>query len=282
MSITDMKLYKIRFIVVLYESEIKESVTINSLLKSKVFFENCELCIWNNGPHLLLSNDVVELEAKGFSVSIFQTIENISLSVIYNKFIEQMKACAYVFLDDDSYLNDNYLNDILSYFSDGKILIPIITNKGVQYSPFIRNKKIKIGITSGILIPQPVVSRMMDYYDAFFDEKFKFYGVDTSLFYRIDQLKLPSFNIKGFEHELSVLDETETLDKKKWRAKEYTISETLMLKYYYNECYLLKILRLLARFILAIKNLMLLKPNARSPILMLKTFFLKNKKVKTL
>ncbi|MEI4996595.1 hypothetical protein [Aeromonas caviae] len=282
MSITDMKLYKIRFIVVLYESEIKESVTINSLLKSKVFFENCELCIWNNGPHLLLSNDVVELEAKGFSVSIFQTIENISLSVIYNKFIEQMKACAYVFLDDDSYLNDNYLNDILSYFSDGKILIPIITNKGVQYSPFIRNKKIKIGITSGILIPQPVVSRMMDYYDAFFDEKFKFYGVDTSLFYRIDQLKLPSFNIKGFEHELSVLDETETLDKKKWRAKEYTISETLMLKYYYNECYSFKILRLLARFILAIKNLMLLKPNARSRILMLKTFFLKNKKVKTL
>jgi hypothetical protein len=282
MSITDMKLYKIRFIVVLYESEIKESVTINSLLKSKVFFENCELCIWNNGPHLLLSNDVVELEAKGFSVSIIQTIENISLSVIYNKFIEQMKACAYVFLDDDSYLNDNYLNDILSYFSNGNILIPVITNKGSQYSPFIRNKKIKIGITSGILIPQPVVSRMMDYYDAFFDEKFKFYGVDTSLFYRIYQLKLPSFNIKGFEHELSVLDETETLDKKKWRAKEYTISETLMLKYYYNECYPFKILRLLARFILAIKNLMLLKPNARSPILMLKTFFLKNKKVKTL
>jgi hypothetical protein len=235
---------KVSFLVLLYNKEIQKSNTLLSLLCSSLIFNDCKLVIWNNGPCNLNSVNIDEFVKLGFDVDIIETIDNISLSRIYNSFIDRCPSHKYVILDDDSLLNHEYLVDVMQA-NDDFLSIPIIKSNGKYVSPLLngqvidnRNEVINevYSIGSGIVLGSKFVKLILDSYRDVFDERFYFYGVDTSFFCRVNDTSLQGKVriISEFEHSLSRLDNTESKSKSDFRRKERAYDLALQLRYYYT------------------------------------------------
>lgn len=230
-------------LVVLYDCEIFESNTINSIRNFK--YKNTKLIIWNNGPKFLNEYNPGDFIGCGLDVEIKETIYNESLAVIYNDFILNNHSDRYIILDHDSKISFPYINEALK-INKYNFGIPHIYSLGKPRSPIVnktpllckdaelkRNDEI-VGIGSGIIIGSEVVEKIKSVYGNVFDERFYLYGVDTTFFKRINNV-LPNDYIKiinGFEHSLSRLElESEVLTK--FRKKERSYDKGLTLRYYY-------------------------------------------------
>jgi hypothetical protein len=237
--------YNAAFLVVLYNCEIQNSDTLNTLIKRH--YENTLLVIWNNGPYRLndTDTDISILSKCGLKILIKETIGNESLSGIYNQFIHEHKAGKYIILDHDSKVSLPYLYDT-EMLEEDKLGIPLIYSLGKSQSPTINggplpSKSYEIkpsdmvkGIGSGIVIGANIVKYFDDKFEgSVFDERFYLYGVDTSFFYRYHQL-FGSEHIQivhGFEHSLSkLIDEPD--DIKSFRKLERTYDKALSLRFY--------------------------------------------------
>jgi hypothetical protein len=232
------------FLVLIYNKKICESKTLNSLLESNVKFNNCDLVIWNNGPKHLKDKELLMFEEKGFSCQLVETIENIALSKIYNQFIEKSEACKYVILDDDSVLNDGYLNCAIES-KDDQIIVPPIIVDGRITGPLINNKiydssynygemHTVVAIGSGLILGKDIFKLISSRYNDIFDENFYFYGVDSSFFHRINKLNLAS-NVEicdSIDHSLSRLQE-ESEEIKSFRRKERSYDLGLQIRNYF-------------------------------------------------
>ena len=99
---------RINFCIVLYNKDISESKAISDLKNhfEKNDFLGC-IVIFNNGPNSVMTpkEDYIKLN---------QILINGSLSKIYNKFISEYPADLYVFLDDDTSVTKNYLDELNS------------------------------------------------------------------------------------------------------------------------------------------------------------------------
>lgn len=274
--------FRTTVLVVLYNKEISDSMTLNAILESGLNYVGNKLIIWNNGPKCLKCAEVNDFLNLGFSVSVRETLDNVALSEIYNAVIDGYDSSYYVILDDDSTLTSDYLAVIKSCDADD-IFIPVISCNGQCYSPQVNGRAYNgsnisydmkvVAITSGMIISKTISSRIKDVYGQVFDENFVFYGVDSTFFDRVYDAGL-SNSIKivpGFEHGLSSF-ENESIDKKKWRAKEYSISETLRLKYYCHDGVVFKLCRLVLRVLKSIVLTVMRDPNARYPFVMIKTY----------
>ena len=102
-------MFETAILILLYNKEIKDSSTINSLACTDYHYPNAKLVIWNNGPAPFKSTDCTKLESLGYAVAVKETLNNKSLAVIYNKFLVENAAERYVLLDDDSELNPAYI-----------------------------------------------------------------------------------------------------------------------------------------------------------------------------
>lgn len=235
--------YKASFLVLLYNKEIQNSNTLNQLLDSKLSFARCQLTIWNNGPKLLMNQAVSNFEKLGFSVSIVETLENRSLAKVYNQFAGSVKSDKYVILDDDSILNDDYLKDVLAAKND-EVCIPIIRmndevkgpriNKKMVLEPSQFTNRVRISaIGSGTVLGSKVAELMEQQEGTVFDEKFFFYGVDTTFFLRLNRLsqEVPFRVISSFSHSLSRY-EKESDKVREFRKKERSCTTALRLRYY--------------------------------------------------
>lgn len=237
-------MFETAILVLLYNKEITESNTINTLMESKAQYPNARLVIWNNGPQQLKSRDCTLLQSLGYDVVLEETLNNESLAVIYNKFISGNRAEKYILLDDDSALNAEYIlassqskpTDISMPLisSEGKVETPHINGK--PYSPeteLTSNSKV-ITIGSGLVIGDDITDILKENYNDVFDERFYLYGVDTTFCLRIFNSKLANrINIiSGFNHSLSRL-EKEDLKTTKFRRLERSYDQGLTLKYYY-------------------------------------------------
>ncbi|MCL1090121.1 hypothetical protein L2744_11045 [Shewanella profunda] len=242
---SDKYSYKCSILVLLYNKGVCESNTLNSLLISKLKFEDCKLVVWNNGPNQIKFENYETLINMGFDISFIETVDNESLAKVYNKFINLFIARRYLILDDDSVLNDIYLKKALES-DQQKLTIPIITNHGITQGPFVdgvvytegKFTKVKhsiVAVGSGLIIGHGVIDLLLNHYGSIFDDRFYLYGVDSTFFKRINNLKL--FNnievIQGFEHSFSRL-EIENPDTIKFRKKERTYDIALT-NIFYNE-----------------------------------------------
>ncbi|MNF34121.1 hypothetical protein D3C76_577470 [compost metagenome] len=230
-------------LVLTYNCEIEESITIRSLLNSKINFSGVELCIWNNGPKKFITNITAleRLKKKGFSTTFKQTINNAPLSWIYNYFIQNFSNDSYVILDHDSELTLEYLSSILEK-KDAFVKMPIILAKGIPQSPCSNGvfsagpytkKEYVTAIGSGIIISKEIAEAVRIKYGNVFDENFALYGVDTSFFIRLNKLALTEKlqSMPGFEHSLSRL-ETESKEVKLFRKVERSYDFGLTLRHY--------------------------------------------------
>ena len=175
---------------------------------------------------------------------LFRSINNTSLSVIYNHFILTQEGDLFAIFDDDSCISQEYLSDILNS-NDLMLGIPLLTSKGKACSPSVNgvlvdrklllNKSDNVyAITSGVVLSRKFVKKIQRYYEKPFDERFYLYGIDTTFFRRVNKLDI-SFEItilNGFKHSLSCdLDEGKEMSK--FRIDENSISEGLYCKYYF-------------------------------------------------
>lgn len=168
----EMRERELLTLVVLYNKQIEESLTIKSIKDnaSKIY-------VWNNGPSEIL----------GSSFEVFNSSKNCSLSYIYNSMVSYCIREGYKYLvifDDDTLVDDCYYNELINDInsfgeyiyvpiseSNEKIISPLNYDFN---SPIIYKKKSIIkkitGIGSGIAVP---VSREIK-----FDNMLSFYGVD--------------------------------------------------------------------------------------------------------
>lgn len=236
-------------LVLLYNKKPLESKTINSLIKHSHNLQNCSITIWNNGPKKIFeTSESKQIQIGDSDVKFIETPNNISLSEIYNRFINDNKSEKYIILDDDSTLTYEYLH-IANTIKTNGALFPIIKCHEEFKSPIVNNttqsitKKISsndniLAIGSGIIISENLISIFKNNYENIFDERFRFYGVDITFCYRLNILrkkyKFTVMIIDGFSHSLSKM-EIENKKMKSFRQKERSYDLSLRLKYYYSK-----------------------------------------------
>jgi hypothetical protein len=186
---------KINFCIILYNKKISESKTIVSLVnyfKKETMLGN--IIVFNNGP------TIVEHEYSEYII-LNQVLVNTSLSKIYNKFISEYSADYYVFLDDDTTLDDEYLNELRLNSED--IIFPKISCNGKEHYPLVNNNKIQ-SITSGLVLSKNFCEELITKNQTVFDERFDLYGIDTAFCYMINNKRMHySISNTTIEHDLS-------------------------------------------------------------------------------
>ncbi|MBE3667212.1 hypothetical protein BOO35_19335 [Vibrio navarrensis] len=231
----------VSILVVLYNKEISDSSTINNLVSSNEDLSRTKLIIWNNGPNKVIDT-TSSLENKFNEVFLVETLENLPLSGIYNAFMKNYISDYYMFLDDDSSVTDSYLS-VINDQSDAGLFVPVLVMNGNVVSPKPDNKggldyipeKIDglVAMGSGLILSRELSDCIIKKYGDCFDNRFYFYGVDTSLFYRIKRLHLENevSIVQGFEHSVSTFKKENT-KVKKFRQLEASYSLGLKLRYY--------------------------------------------------
>lgn len=238
-------MFETAILVLLYNKEIIDSKTIESLASSNTQYRGARLVIWNNGPTILKSRDCTIIERLGYDLYIEETLNNESLAVIYNKFLSRNNAKRYILLDDDSQLSSEYIYSS-SKVKETEIGMPIIRSQNVIHAPIINKQpyssEVKLIVTdkiitigSGIVIGEKIAVKLKEEYGAVFDERFYLYGVDNTFCLRVFQSGLTEKIqiIVGFNHSLSRL-EKEDFDKSKFRRMERSYSTGIELRYYHS------------------------------------------------
>lgn len=225
------------FLVVLYKKRSTESATLNSLFRGASYLEKSDLVIiWNNGP--LPEKSLFEFGVKTFFINF---LENKPLSEIYNKF-SSLNYKNLVILDDDTDLTVEFLDTVKSYRSSRLGLPDIIFNGQTIYpkkfeKPYMLKKSggepFPISISSGMVLPYDLANFLKCEFGQVFDQRFKVYGVDTSFFYRLQQVgSLQSITrLPPLEHKLSKY-ESVSLTQEQIRLRTQDL--TSQIQYYYR------------------------------------------------
>ena len=237
-------------LVILYGKEISESKTLNCLVDVELKNQYTSLEIYSNGPNLIsFSEDLIYgyLKERFNEVTVKQDVGNSSLSVIYNEFLKG-NADRYFIFDDDTTVPSDYLKIIdsdelntpidlqlplvKSVMTDD-IYYPYVDNIVISSEMFLNNNQSVRSIGSGLIIHNNLVSKFIKYNITPFDERFALYGVDFSLFRRIEILKNRGefFNIVVSNFIPHSLSRDESFIPY-WRKKERLIDWVLTTKYY--------------------------------------------------
>ncbi|EPF7512775.1 TPA: hypothetical protein ACRR7A_000145 [Klebsiella quasipneumoniae] len=238
---------KIIVTVILFNKKVIDSVTLSTLSK---FSTNFKLIIINNGPDII-KLDNYKLRDNINPIDLINCIENRPLSFLYNTvFSNYSEADCFIFFDDDTIVPENYF--IFEDSDDEKFdlmipqIIDVITNKvcypivngeiiSTEENKIFNEKDSYISIGSGLVIFKKLVSKVNKKYGSVFDERFALYGVDYSLFRRIDGLKKEGIPVHcklqgNIRHDLSSSQENISA----WRYQERLIDNVLSCKYYSN------------------------------------------------
>ena len=229
-------------LIVLFNKEIFDSKTFHAILNAKESLNNTQIVLWNNGLLAISEYEKNKIKQLAMNIKLHESLSNISLSVIYNRFVSGYKSNKYIIMDDDSEPNKDYFAKVSSSCNSG-LLIPTIEAGGEVTGPIVNGRIAKLGmlsegdkvqaIASGLVISATIVALLKSKYGRVFDEHFYFYGVDTSFFHRFNKLKLGAKVevFKGFNHSLSRL-ETESDEVTLFRVKERSYGLGLELRYY--------------------------------------------------
>ena len=202
-------------VIILYNSDIKSSETIQSLLNTQKKNINLNIIIWNNGPKQLEINECKEFESifnkQNVQISIYENTNNIALSKIYNFFIIKENFDFFSILDQDSILASDFFQNILLN-NTFDIIIPFIYSanwrtkeKSLCYPIYAQSEKLldkatfEMGeiesIASGLTISHKLINYLFQTKTQIFNESYALYAIDTCFF--IDLKKLNNTNFKG-------------------------------------------------------------------------------------
>lgn len=231
---------KVIFLVVLYNKEVSESKTVNSLMDFDV--EDFNLLIFNNGPKeiSLTEQEKLDFSSKGLIVKLVNSTNNKPLAKLYNDFLDDNPGFnKYIILDDDSELTSSYISSL--NHDDYDIEIPKIVSKHdhLVYYPISNGAVITNNgfvsvdgthsIGSGLVINHSLLDVFKNHNMKLFDENFALYGVDVSLFRRMWILSNKGVSIKvksssSLVHSLSRLEGKESDFRRHERVIDFAIS----------------------------------------------------------
>ncbi|MCC3719626.1 hypothetical protein LLQ54_13655 [Rouxiella badensis] len=230
-------------LIVLYNKQVKDAKTINSLLKSNY---QGEIYIFNNGPNSIeLNNDTRKsLEGKFVKVHFEQDVNNRPLSVMYNDILSLKGYDEFYLFDDDTEVPVDFFNLAVC---DADLILPIIRDTAdiESFYPLV-NGHVKttygdlenganvLSVGSGLKLSSSLLDKFHKHNMKPFDERFSLYGVDFSLFRRINILnsmgETVSITVRGvLNHSLSRIESKPS----KWRETE-RLSDQILTKIHYS------------------------------------------------
>nr|WP_314420589.1 glycosyl transferase [uncultured Erwinia sp.] len=235
---------KIILLVVIYNKEIQESETINSLLSSEI--HNIKIIIHNNGPKEIFVDDALrdKFINNDWDFELINSLSNKPLSIIYNEFINSNKGFdIYSFLDDDTKISHEYVNQLMHQDSD--VELPKIFSKidSKQYYPLVNGEVYNsygiitngnvFSIGSGLTVSQGLISKFRKNNTKLFDEHYALYGVDFSFFRRVILLRKKGevFSITSNSLLMHSLSKVEAIQSK-FRRQERLIDFVLTVRHY--------------------------------------------------
>jgi hypothetical protein len=205
-----MNLNNLTILVCLYNKQISESDTIQSLLKIDSLFDKIQLIIWDNSP---MKNSVGGISSIFKNVTYIHTPKNTPLSKIYNKTIENQtdENCFLMICDDDSIIPLSFFNNLQKSISSNtniNLFLPIVKSNEQIISPaknyIIKSKHFK-NLEAGVISTKNitainscmVISNKVFTNGFKYDEKLTFYGTDDYFMYHFS---------KNYTH-LCIIDE---------------------------------------------------------------------------
>ena len=128
---------KFLILIVLYKCKVKESLSFISLLESSEYLSNSKLILWDNSPSIQ-SVDVNNISSFQ-QAEYIHTPENMSLSKIYNRVIQENEKYDYmIILDQDSSFSSDYLekiNKAINKHPTINLFLPLIKSDKTIVSP---------------------------------------------------------------------------------------------------------------------------------------------------
>lgn len=220
-----MRKHKDIILVVLYNEDENSSKTLSTLkLYCQEYLEDLKLVIWDNSPTQMIELNTIK--KMGVEFNYFHTAENIALSKIYNKIINDNLNCESIFIfDQDSMITAKYFEKMLEAqlkCPDINLFVPKIIHNNIVLSPAKRllhkgiypyKSTIKGKIPSkrflGIMSGMHIKMRLFRDHAIRFDENLKLYGIDNK--FSIDYSKINNYlfvidyflnhNLSKFENE---------------------------------------------------------------------------------
>ncbi len=223
------------FLIVLYKQKISESQTCISLKENNIqnSSEN-KIVIWDNSPQKINSLENAKEFFNSENINFIHTPQNVSLSKIYNKAIQENPAFDFIqlFDQDSKIVKENYNSYLNEVFEDNpkiNVFLPKIFSGKKMYSPgkfFIKGwhfKNINFGInksrfytaiTSGLCVRLDFLKKTK----IKFNEELHLYCIDTDFIYQVRKIDCRFFVFDlNFIHDLS--EDNLTNEEKKERRK---------------------------------------------------------------
>ncbi|MCL2893550.1 glycosyl transferase [Brenneria tiliae] len=196
---------KLNAVVVLYNSKLEDSLTINSIFKSDLSGAEFKLLIWNNGKYLLDNNDIDNYinscAQKGITSEIYQDTRNISLSKIYNYFIKKSDYEFISIFDQDTRINKCFFQNIIKN-EDLDLICPEIylSNKNnIKSSPVYNTARVNTDFvqlgnfnanaiftcSSGLSFSSKLIHQILEKHGFIFNEQYAFYWIDHDFLERL-------------------------------------------------------------------------------------------------
>ncbi|WP_370429473.1 glycosyltransferase family 2 protein [Klebsiella aerogenes] len=213
------------FLVVVYNKTIEQSETIKTLMKFS--YDNAQLTIYNNGPRNIIISDAENQQFNNVfeKINIVNDLNNRPLSLVYNQFIEENEgAKSIILLDDDTEITSSFVDIIHSSKADLELPKIVSRETGRTYYPMSSGEVPEtygdldpynyfcVSIASGLIISRSLIREFYKNNLQLFDERYAFYGVDSSFFKRLKKLLNAGvcFDIKTscyIRHSLSLTEE---------------------------------------------------------------------------
>ncbi len=181
-------------LICLYNKDISESATLQSLLKLKDFRDDSTIFIWDNSIEVIKPESFIFLQDNFKNLIYKHTPENTVLSKIYNYVIDDLESDTYLMLcDDDSNIPEHFFEILEEQIERNpfiNLFLPQIYSDSVLVSPakdylittsFIKDIKpgflgsaYTTAINSGMVISNRVFREGFRY-----NENLNFYGTDN-------------------------------------------------------------------------------------------------------
>lgn len=195
-------------IIILYNSNIENSGTIQSLLTANIKDINLKIIIWNNGPQRLTAQECQKIKnifnLKKIELSIYEDINNIALSKIYNLFLKSEHYDFFSLLDQDSQLNEDFFQNIVNN-NNYDVIVPSIYSAGWRtkenslcFPVYHKNHEILDkktflmgeieSIASGLTLSHRLITSLVNIKKEIFNERYALYGIDTDFFINLKSL----------------------------------------------------------------------------------------------
>lgn len=238
---------KLTILVVTYGKDKLISETFRTLLPA-IKGRGYSVIIYNNGPHKI-KNHMKDIDSNGFysgeKIKFIEDLNNSSLSIIYNNFLEKEDYDKFMILDDDTCIPEFFFDDIFNNESENsELILPVVYSKYNKKRIYPKNKDKLSGlglqlpygifsVGSGLILDKKLINSFKKNNIKPFDERFALYGVDYSLFRRLRGIYGNSpneiFYVGGFiYHSMSGVEKK----IEPWREIERLYDHVLSIKYY--------------------------------------------------